>query len=87
MSLVKFIEEENRMRKFFNRAPYDINNITPAQAQELFGKIDSNLSPEILACDGERPRSEQIRLGKIYRQAFDDLRRAGFAPQGYIYNV
>jgi hypothetical protein len=87
MSLVKFIEQENRTRKFFNQTPYDINNISAADAQAMFQRLDSNLSPEILACDGERPRSEQIRLGKIYRQAFDDLRRAGFTPQGYVYNV
>lgn len=87
MSLAKFIEQENRMRKFFKQPEYDVNNITPEDAQELFGKIDSNLSPEILACDGERPRSKQIRLAKIYRAAWAELRAKGFTPQGYCYNV
>ena len=87
MSLAKFIEQENRMRFFFKLPTYDVNNITPEHAQELFGKIDSNLSPEILACDGERPRAQQIALGKLYRAAWTELRAKGFTPEGYVYNV
>ena len=87
MSLAQFVEQENRSRKFFNKPAYDVAHLSPAEAQEIFWKLDSNLSPENLACDGERPRAEQIRLGKLYRQAFSDLRALGFAPQGYCYNA
>lgn len=87
MSLAKFIEQENRMRKFFKQPEYDVNNIDQAAAQELFQKLDSNLSPENLACDGERPRAQQIVLGKLYRAAWTELRAKGFTPAGYVYNV
>lgn len=87
MSLAKFIDRENRFRRVFGMPEYNVNNITDDDAQEIFGKLDSNMSPENLACDGERPRSEQAALAKVYKKAFNELRGMGFSPKDTVYNI
>lgn len=87
MSLAKFIASENVMRGFMGQPEIKITEITPAIAQELFKTLDSNLSPEALTADGERPRAKQIALAKIYNGAIADLKVRGHQPEFEMYNA
>ena len=44
-------------------------------------RVDGKLSPENLACDGERPRSEQRRIGAILnRERREIIAQLGYEP-------
>jgi hypothetical protein len=49
--LTDFVEQENRWMQIFGRPPLSL--AIAADRQELAGRIDSQLSPESLTCDGE----------------------------------
>jgi hypothetical protein len=87
MSLKIFLDQENRMASFFKEAPVDINAIDDARAQKLFQRLDSNLSPECLFQDGERPRAAAASLKKIYLAAIADLKAKGFSPKEPMYSI
>jgi len=87
MSLKKFIEQENRFRTFVNQQLINEAAIDNTVAQELFRKLNSNLSPEVLFADGERPRAKAMALRKVYMQAIADLKAKGFVPEEELYNV
>jgi len=87
MSLKQFIESENRMRAFFKEPPLDAETLTHDEATKLYKRLDSNMSPEALFADGERPRAVAARLAKMYKQAFADLKAKGFTPPTELYNI
>jgi hypothetical protein len=87
MSLQQFIDDENRLASFFKKPQIDIAKIDDAQAQEMFSRLDSNMSPECLFADGERPRAAAARLAKVYRKAFEELKAKGFTPTVTLYNL
>jgi len=87
VSLAKFIDRENVMRAFMQQPALDINNITQEQAAEMFQRLDSNMSPEVLYADGERPRAKAMALAKLYRKAWADLLARGFKPVDEFYNM
>lgn len=85
MSLAKFIEQQNRMAKFFKTPEININTITDEQAQAMFKRLDSYMSPEVLHCDGERSAAEARKFAALYTQAFKDLKAKGFTPKVTLY--
>lgn len=87
MSLQAFIDQENRMATFMGLPQIDPNNIDDAKAQEMFQRLDSNLSPEALYQDGERPRAQAAKLAKLYKAAITELKAKGFTPKREMYNV
>lgn len=87
MSLQQFVQDENRMAALFNKPVIDINNITQEQAEQMFQRLDSNMSPECLYADGERSKAAAARLAKIYRKAFEELMAKGFTPKATLYNL
>jgi hypothetical protein len=64
--LTKYIETKNWVRRMFKDPELDANNLTPTQVRELLDQIETDLSPEILTCDGElrgaKLRSKQNML-------------------------
>jgi malate synthase len=86
MSLKQFIESENRLRAYFKEAPLDADKLTQEDATRLFQRLDSNMSPEHLHADGERPAAQARALDKMYRQAFTDLKAKGFTAPVQLYN-
>jgi hypothetical protein len=87
MSLSKFIERENRYNRFFQMPLIHEDELTQEQATVLFRKLDSQMSPEHLHADGERPAAEARALTRMYTQAFQDLQARGFAAPRELYNL
>jgi len=75
-SLIRFLEKENTWAKLFSKSntpKYEIN--TAEGRQKVAESIDSQLSPEMLTCDGELSVSE-IRVRYRYlTAAAADLRK------------
>ena len=53
-SLIRYVAEQNTWNAIFGRPPYDLSD--PADCQRLANRIDNEISPENLSCDGELPR-------------------------------
>ena len=71
-SLEQYVEEANSWNKIFGKGPYDLNNAK--HRQDLANKIDSELSPENLTCDGElSPGQVRARYQRL-TQAADELK-------------
>lgn len=58
-----YVERQNQWNALFNGRKYDLNN--PKDRQSIADKIDSDLSPENLTCDGELSRGQ---VNTRYRQ-------------------
>lgn len=63
MSLKTFLERENTWAQLMKRQPLTL--ATPAERQQIAHRIDSQLSPENLTCDGELSRAQ---VNARYRQ-------------------
>jgi hypothetical protein len=63
MSLKTFLERENTWAQLMKRQPLTL--ATPAERQQIADRIDSQLSPENLTCDGELSRAQ---VNARYRQ-------------------
>ena len=74
------IDDMNFMGTIFKDAPIDADNLTDADAQKIFQKIDCGLSPENLHCDGEISRSAAQAKYRAYMSAVKGLRTMGFTP-------
>ena len=55
-ALTDFVEKENAYMKIFGRPPLSL--AIAKDRQEIAGRIDSQLSPENLTCDGELSRAQ-----------------------------
>lgn len=81
MSLALLVEEHNMMARFFKeQTTWSATDIDQAMADAMFKRLDSNLSPEVLFADGERPRSKAMALKKRYEKAIAELKAKGFRP-------
>jgi len=85
--LTKFLEQENQMRSWFNKPALDINALTQADATALYQKLDGNMSPENLHCDGEISAAEARRRAKMFTGAAADLDRMGFVRPADLYCI
>jgi len=54
--LKEFVERENKWSAIFGSPALDLNSA--ADRKQIAGKIDSQLSPENLTCDGELTRAQ-----------------------------
>ena len=70
--LNQFIEDQNQWRALFNTAPITFP-LSQAHVNDLGKTIDSKLSPENLTCDGERSRTESIRIANYLNDVLDQL--------------
>ena len=55
-TLEAFVERENNWERLFKQTPLSLMNAV--DRQRIADKIDSQLSPENLSCDGELSRSQ-----------------------------
>jgi hypothetical protein len=79
MSLKKFIEQENRIAKFWEpSAPvFDIKALTTEDKKNLANRLLTCLSPECLTCDGELRGAKLIAKSRMLNQAKADLEAMG----------
>jgi len=87
MSLKKFVEQENTMSRIFNQPLIDLSKLNQTSVDALFQRLDSNLSPENLTCDGELPRAKVQQRYKLYTAAIADLKKLGFKPTVEMYSL
>lgn len=73
MSLIKYVEQENRWVEALGGLPYDLKDAS--DRQRIAEKIDAALSPENLTCDGELPRSQVQARYRFLCKAAEDLYR------------
>lgn len=59
-TLAQYVDQHNSWQKIFDKAhvDIDINNMSKLQADDLIRKLDSEMSPENLHCDGELTHSQ-----------------------------
>lgn len=86
MSLELLVKEHNIMAPFFKEPLWSTTDIDNQMAQSMFQRLDSNLSPEVLFADGERPRAKAMALKKKYEKAIAELLKKGFRPATAPYN-
>ena len=70
--LQQFIEDQNNWNAIFGNNPITFP-LSQADVDDLAKSIDSKLSPENLTCDGERSRTESIRIANYLNDVLDEL--------------
>lgn len=81
MSLQSEIDNMNFWAKMTDKPEMDINSLSDDDAQTLYQRIDSGLSPENLHCDGEISRSAAQAKYRSYMSAVKELNKRGFVAQ------
>ena len=71
MSLQKYVADKNAFNAIF-KAP-TVSLATAAGRQKVADMLDSDLSPENLTCDGERPRAQVAARYKMLTKAAREL--------------
>ena len=66
-----FVNKENAMRKLFKREPFSI--ATHEDRQQIANRIDCDLSPESLTCDGELSGAQVMRRFRLLNSAAREL--------------
>jgi len=87
--LKKFIKDHNAFEAIFpggGTYPEDPKQLTNEHAQKIFGRLDSNLSPEALTSDGEASRAQIKSRHTLYTGAIKDLESLGFKYEGTFYS-
>jgi hypothetical protein len=72
-NLEQYVDQMNRWGAIFGQAPLDIND--PADRQKIAGKIDNDLSPENLTCDGEATIAQIRSKAKLLNAAARELKQ------------
>jgi len=85
-NLSKFVENENRMAVFFNDKVVNVKAITDEDAQKLWDRLDSNLSPENLSCDGEIRGAKLRARYNYFKGAMKELKTLGLKFNARSYN-
>ena len=75
-TLHQYVAQHNSWEKIFNKShvDIDINNITQAQAHSLILKLDSEMSPENLHCDGEITHSQAQAKYDYFMGVWEDIK-------------
>jgi len=72
--LVKqYITDINFRRAVFNEPVLDVNNLSWSEVLDLLERIEIDLSPENLTCDGEIPYAQVIPRARFLNAVRDDL--------------
>lgn len=75
------IDDMNFMGTLFGDTAIDADNLTDADAQRIFQKIDGGLSPENLHCDGEISAAQARAKYRAYMSAIKGLQTMGFVAR------
>ena len=87
MSLEQIVQEHNIFAKLFREEPMDCRHLTQTQATKLYYRIDSDLSPEHLHCDGEISAAQAMKRKLVLDKAVRDLDDRGFARPQDLYCI
>lgn len=71
--LPKYIEQQNRYAVFFKGKTYDAAKLTRGEIQDLLDRLECDLSPENLCCDGELRGSALQQKAKLLYGAKKEL--------------
>jgi len=77
-----FVAKTNQWNAIFNSTQYTLN--THAERQRLADKIDADLSPENLSCDGELPMSQVNARYRALTAAARDLVKLDPSVERYM---
>ena len=80
-NLTVYVEGVNRFATLFGVAEVDVHNMNEEAAQKLFQRIDCDLSPENLCCDGELSPAKVRRKSKLLHGAARELIQMGYTPK------
>jgi len=75
-TLEQYVDQHNSWNKIFdqNHVDVDINTMTKTQGDMLISKLDSEMSPENLHCDGEISHAQAQQKFDYYTGVFEDLK-------------
>lgn len=79
--LKQYIEQINFTARIFGRGLLDIHSLTQADADQICARIDRDLSPENLTCDGELSGAQVRARYAMLLGAADGLKALGFNVQ------
>jgi hypothetical protein len=82
--LKAYVDRANKWGAIFNRKPFDLND--PADRQRIASKIDSELSPENLTCDGELSQSQVRAKYKELTTVAEELLKLDPSVQFYEFS-
>lgn len=74
MSLKQYIERQNITAKWFNEPEIDANKIDAATKARLLERLESDLSPEALTCDGELRGAKLQAKARMLNAAVAELK-------------
>lgn len=71
-NLSQYIERINIFRELFKEEPIDINSLSTSDISSIKSKLESDLSPENLFCDGEisgqEARNKEMFLYSVHKE-------------------
>jgi hypothetical protein len=70
-TIEQYVDGINRWGALFGNKPLSLLNA--ADRQKIADRIDSDMSPENLTCDGELPRAEVSRRVKFLSRCAEEL--------------
>jgi hypothetical protein len=83
-NLRKYVEQANWFRSLFDKLPLiDVANIDETTAAYLFKRLECDLSPENLTCDGEFRGAKLRAKAAMLHGAKADLLKLGFKEPAY----
>ena len=83
-TLEQYVDGINRWGKLFGNKPLSLLNA--ADRQKIADRIDADLSPENLTCDGELPRSQVQARYKMLIRCAQELKSIDPAVTFYEFN-
>lgn len=86
--LEAYIRERNPYRTLFGQKEFaKKGELTGADAADLYRSLDSDLSPEMLTMDGERPTTLVRNRAAFLRNAVRELDALGFHRPTNVYTL
>jgi len=84
--LTKYITQQNQFASFFPTSrTFDVKKLTPEDKQHLLDKIEGDLSPENLCCDGELRGAKLQTKARMLNGAKAELEAMGFKVTPFVY--
>ena len=86
-NLTKYVAGVNLFAGLWGDPLIDINNIDEDTAKRLFHKLDGEMSPENLHCDGEISAAQARQKARLFNGAVRDLKKLGFSVPDDCYGI
>lgn len=72
-ALSQYVDQQNRFSKIFGAPQIKLDFLTVGAKQELLDRLECDLSPENLTCDGEIRGAAVVKKAKFLRQVVSEL--------------